>query len=263
MSTIYNRWLLATASTVALTGVVNEGHAAPQSGITDFNWSGWYVGLDVSATRHYASTNDVDGWGRGAIVGTNYVTPFFESGKTAFGFGGYAGYNWQINNFVAGIEADVNYVGAKKTFSPAHNFFYCGPKCEVSATNELNWLATLRGRAGIPIDRVLFYGTAGIALGGINDHWGYGDTSQPGTMGFSDSYFKVDEVRVGFVYGGGIEFAATHNLLMRLEVLHVDFGTSNSSFTGTPNISLTGYGTFTTTFKNSATIGRAGLSWRW
>ncbi len=49
---------------------------------------------------------------------------------------------------------------------------------------------------------------------------------------------------------------------LRVEAMHVDFGTSNSnSITGTPFFGTTG--TFTTNFRNSATIGRAALSWKW
>jgi len=266
MSTTRSQWLLATVSTVALTGVT-EAQAAPPPAPSVTNWTGWYAGLNLSATRHYASTQDVNGWGQGALGPgyAPYVTPFFDSKKTNIGFGGQVGYNWQFSNFVTGLEADLSYVGAKTTFTPPSNFIdpsgNCGPGCTVSATNELTWLATFRGRAGIVVDKALLYGTAGLALGGIKNRWGYGDTTLPGTKGFSDSYFNINEVRAGFIYGGGVEFAATQHWLVRIEAMHVNFGTSSSSFTGQPDWGA--LGTFTTNFKNSATIGRAALSWRW
>ena len=98
-------------------------------------------------------------------------------------------------------------------------------------------------------------------LGGIQNRWGYGDAALPGTAGFSDSYFEVDKVLAGFIYGGGLEFTATQHWLVRIEAMHVDFGTPSSSFTGQPDWGP--FGTYTTNFKNSATIGRAGLSWKW
>jgi outer membrane immunogenic protein len=253
-------WLLATASTVAFAGAADAG-PAPSPAPSMTNWSGWYAGLNVSVTRHHASTQDVNGWGQTALGPGNppYVTPFFDSNKTNIGFGGQVGYNWQVSQFVAGVEGDVGYVGAKTTFTPPNNFQSCGTACTVSATNELTWLATFRGRAGIVFDRVLVYGTAGVALGGIENRWGYGDLGTPGS--FSDSQFKVDEVRAGFVYGGGIEVAAMRNWLVRVEAMHVDFGTSSTTIPG-PNI-WAPPGNYTTDVKNSATFGRAALSFKW
>lgn len=261
MSGSRGQWLLATASTVALTGVT-DAQAAPPPAPSVTNWAGWYAGLNLSVTRHHASTQDVDGWGRSGLTAP-YVTPFFDSKKTAVGFGGQIGYNWQFSNFVTGFETDLGYVGAKTTFTPSNTFVAggCGTACTVSATNELTWLATFRGRAGIAIDRVLIYGTAGLALGGIQNRWGYGDAVLPGTAGFSDSYFKVDKVLTGFIYGGGVEFTATQHWLVRIEAMHVDFGTSSSSFTGQPDWGP--FGTYITNFKNSATIGRAAINWKW
>lgn len=262
--TTQNQWLMTTASTVA-SSIVFAGVAEAQSGPPPMtNWTGWYAGLNVSATSHHASTQDVNGWGMGGLgpASPPYVTPFFESRTTSAGFGGQVGYNWQFGRFLTGLEADAGYVGAKATFAPANNFasLFCGAGCTASATNELTWLATFRGRAGFLVgDNVLLYGTAGLALGEIDNHWGYGDVTIPGS--FSDSQFRSSGVRAGFIYGGGVEFAAMKNWVLRAEAMYVDFGTSSSTIVGTPNLGATG--TYTTNFKNTATIGRAALSWRW
>ena len=265
MATLRNQWLLATASTIAFTGAAEAQRSPPPPAPSLYNWTGWYAGVNVGVTSHHATTQDVNGWGAGGLGPGSppYVTPFFASTKTNIGFGGQVGYNWQFGNFVAGLETDVNYVGASTTFTPPNTLLInCGPTCAVSATNELTWLATFRGRAGVAVNTVLLFATAGLALGGIENRWGYGNIGSPGLAGFSDSQFKVDGVRSGFIYGGGVEFAATRNWLVRIEAMHVDFGTSKSnSITGTPFLGLTG--TFSTNFTNSATIGRAALSWKW
>jgi outer membrane immunogenic protein len=255
-------WLLATASTVAFAGAAGaEPAPRPAPGMT--SWTGWHAGLNISGTRHKASTYDVNGWGQtfNGPGSPPYVTPFFESHKTNIGFGGQVGYDWQINYWVAGLEADVGYVGAKSTFMPPTALQFCGTGCTASATNELTWMATFRGRAGIAIDRVLIYGTAGIALGAIENRWGFGDRTVVGVGAFSDSQFKVDEIRTGFVYGGGVEFAATRNWIVRAEAMHVNFGTSSATIQG-PGLWV-GPGSFTTNFKNSVTLGRAALSYKW
>ena len=76
MSGARGQWLLATASTVALTGVA-DAQVAPPPAPNVTSWAGWYAGLNLSVTRHYASTQDVNGWGRSGLTAP-YVTPFFE-----------------------------------------------------------------------------------------------------------------------------------------------------------------------------------------
>lgn len=259
----HNQWLTTTASTVASTiafAGVAEAQTPPPP-VT--NWAGWYAGLNISATSHHASTQDVNGWGMGGLGPPPYVTPFFESTTTSAGFGGQVGYNWKFGRFLTGLEADAGYVGAKATFVPANSLVSCGNPCIASATNELTWLATVRGRAGFLVgDNVLLYGTAGLALGEIDNHWGFGDASRVGLVGgFSDSQFRSSGVRTGFIYGGGVEFAAMKNWVLRAELMYVDFGTSSNTIVGTPTFGPTG--TYATNFKNTATIGRAALSWRW
>ena len=51
------------------------------------------------------------------------------------------GYNWQAQGFVFGLEADGNWVGAKETKRQA-------PASIVDYTSKLEWLATVRARAG-------------------------------------------------------------------------------------------------------------------
>ena len=253
---------LAAAADAGAADIPVKAPPAPAPLLT--NWSGWYFGVHVAQTRHYASTLDVNGFGLGGFAPPSppYVTPFFESTTRKLGFGGQVGYNWQFNSLVvAGIEADLSRVGASTTFTPPTNdLIFCG-NCAASATNELKWLATLRGRAGIALGNVFLYGTAGVAWGRIANRWGYGAVGFVGPGGFSDSYFNVDQVRAGFIWGGGVEVAAWSHWLLRLEALRVDFGTSTATFTGAPLFRPAG--TYTTLFNNTATIGRLALSWKW
>jgi outer membrane immunogenic protein len=246
---VRNPWILATASTVALVGA-NEAYAAPV-----YNWTGFYIGVNCGAASHEATTNDLNLWGG---LGTPpYVSPWFKSNTTSATFGGQAGYSWQMNYFVIGLEADVSYIGASQTFVPPENLVAAGcSNCFASATNELTWLSTFRGRGGFAVDRIFIYGTAGVAFGQVNNSWGW-DNVRPFTNSFS-----VSETRAGFVAGGGIEAMLTPNVSLRAEYLHVDLGTSRSTITGQPNCCQQP-GTFTTEFKNTADIGRVGLNWRW
>lgn len=260
-----NQWVWATASVAATAGAVNAADApiAPPSTLAATNWTGFYVGLNFSVTNHHAATADIDGWGAGGLQPLSYVTPFFESNRNKPGFGGQVGYNWQFSNFVVGAEADIEHIGSKTTFVPPNILpAVCGPTCAVSATNDLTWMATFRGRFGLAGPNALLYGTAGVALGDFDNHWGYGSVTATGTAAFNDSQFRVNGVRSGFVYGGGMEYAVFSHATFRLEILQADFGTAKSApLTGTPFFG--GTNTFVTAFANRVTTGRVGLSWRW
>jgi len=249
---VRNPWILATASTVALAGA----HEAQAAG-APFSWTGFYIGANAGATGHQAIAEDLNGWGNNGTP--PYVGRWFNSSKTTASFGGHAGYSWQMSYFVVGVEADVNYVGSSETFVPPNNLVAAGcGGCLVSATNELTWLSTFRGRAGFAVDRLLIYGTAGVAVGQVSNRWGWGF---PG-FDFSDSQFSVNNTQVGYVVGGGIEAMITPNVSIRFEAMHIDLGTSRSTITGRPNCCVPP-GTFTTEFKNTADVGRVGLSYRW
>jgi len=252
--------LLLATSGLTVPGM-NGAHAASPGAVasTAANWTGWYAGLNLGITQHSASENDVNGWGAGGLPPASYVTPFFSSRDTHAGVGGQLGYNWQANNWVFGGEADLDWVGAKTTFQPASMLISCGP-CAVSATNELNWMATFRARAGYAFGNLLVFGTAGLALGGIDDHWGWGFTTG-GPGGFNDSQFKFDGVRAGFIYGGGVEYAVTDHWRVRGDIMYVNFGTVSDTISGTPAFGFPG--SFTTNFHNSATLGHLALSYRW
>src|SRR4051812_21313805 len=242
---VRNPWILATASTVALVGA-NEAHAT-----TPYSWTGFYIGVNAGGASHQATTQDLNGWAANGINNPPYVTPWFRSRTTAASYGGHCGFIWQMSSFVFGVEADVSHIGASQTFSPANNLLVTCGNCGVSATNEITWLTTMRGRLGFAFDRVLFFGTAGVAAGHVNNNWGFGG------IPFNDHQFSVSGAQVGYVVGGGIEAMITSNVSLRAEYLHVDLGTSHQTlFSGqVPS--------FTTEFKNTVDIARVALSYRW
>ena len=66
--------------------------------------------------------------------------------------GGTVGANYQIGQFVLGVEGDGDWQNLDGTTS--------GGSCAgVGCETKSDWLATVRGRAGYAWDRVLFYGT--------------------------------------------------------------------------------------------------------
>lgn len=261
MSKFCGPWLLATASSVTFAGVAQAQSAPPLHSPTT-SWTGFYAGINLGQARHHATTTDVNGYS--GVPPANYVSTWFDSTKKSFTYGGQVGYNWQYKYLVVGVEADISQIGASKTFEPPHAVFgpgVCTTDCVASATNELKWLATFRGRAGVAYQQFFVYGTAGLAVGRVANHWGFGS---PANGTFSDSEFSVEETRTGVVYGGGLEFAPWRHWIVRAEGLYVDLGTTHATNnTVNPDSNTSASPPFRTDFKNTATIGRFALNYKW
>jgi outer membrane immunogenic protein len=142
--------------------------------------------------------------------------------NSGFVGGGQIGYNYQIGQWVIGIEADLQFADLNKsntgdvvTLIPAVG--NPGIPGFVGARNAnfggIDWFGTVRGRLGYAIDRLLVYGTGGFAFGGADNN------NSDGFDGFRD---RGDSTRTGFAAGGGIEYAFTPNLTGKIEGLYVN-----------------------------------------
>jgi len=166
-----------------------------------YNWTGFYVGVHAG----YA-------WGE-LTSSANAAVDHEPSGGL---FGGQIGYNWQVNNIVFGIEADLAYSTVKGddggTVPPGFTF---------AATSDMKYLGTVRGRLGLAQDRVLFYVTGGFA-------WSKVDVGMTviGVGSASDTLNLT-----GWTAGGGIEYALAQNWTIRAEYLYVDFSKESTSIT--------------------------------
>lgn len=160
------------------------------------DWSGAYIGADAG----YA-------WIRGADSFGN------TSSLNGFLGGVHVGYNFMSEQFVFGGEIDAALLSAS-TVTPLNVRF------------ETNWLASARARAGVAVDHILFYATAGVSLGNLQL------TSQ--TTGTSSS-----NTHTGWVAGAGIEAFLTENMTARLEYQHHNFGNKTYNL-GAANFQVNG-----------------------
>lgn len=168
-------------------------------------WSGVYVGVQVGG-----------GWGK-AFLQNEFVTTdrttFDPSG--AFG-GGHVTALWQFGQIVAGVEAEANFAGIKDggdISPPLGNFF----------DTKIQWFGSLDAKIGVPFDRLLVYGTAGVAFGGI-------EMSQNFTF-LSETHSETN-TSVGWTVGAGIDYALTDQIVVGAQYRYYDFGTE--SFTPPP-----------------------------
>jgi outer membrane immunogenic protein len=232
-------FLLATAATGAAAfapGAMAADmplKAAPAYVPPAVSWAGWYIGAHAGVNWQQAHSS------------SSYTSAFSSVDRTtSTGFigGGQIGYNWQSGNFVFGIEADGSWLSNKgSAFDPIQDY---------SASNKVQWLATVRPRFGLAVGNTMAYVTAGAAFGGVKNKVEY---SASGPTPFSS--VSESKTRFGWAVGGGIEHMWTRNWTIALEGLFVDLGRKSVNHVNTPEK--------TTRFDNQVITGRLKLNYKW
>ena len=158
-----------------------------------FTWTGFYVGANAGYgwgnvnANGFANVGDLDGF-----VG-----------------GGQVGYNYQMGQFVVGLEADLQ----AADLSSGNNLGLVRVKTD--------YFGTVRARVGVAFDRFMPYITGGWAYGNVK-------TSIP-AVGFSSDRSHTG----GYAVGAGLEYAVTNNIIAGVEYLYVDLGEKNILGAGT------------------------------
>jgi outer membrane immunogenic protein len=249
-----------------------------------FSWTGFYVGANAGGVWENTQTDysytsipapappgfqDVFGpggplnVGGGSAVSSAIAQGFLPTSlgdKQAgvFTAGGQFGYNAQFNQYVLGVETDLNWIdnGVKTTT------FVAPPNGVItnnaSSSAGLRWLGTLRGRAGYAVDRALFYVTGGLA---------YGDTRTSATASNfdganTDLYAgSTSSIRAGYTVGAGFEYAITNAVSIKGEYLYYDLGTTSYAVAAA-NTFAAGEGLFTTGRQRfDGNLARVGLNY--
>jgi len=204
---MYRQLLMASAGVIALAGSAFAAdlpsRAPPPVYVPPapiFTWTGIYIGGQVG----YAwGTNNANLGGFG-----------FSSNNSGVIGGAHVGYNLQLSQFVVGLEGDVDGSSLSKTVSATP--ILGGVLLPATINSKLDVQGSIRGRIGYAWDRVLIYGTGGVAFGGFNG-------SITGPLGGFDS---TSTTRVGWTAGGGLEYAITNNWSVRAEYRYTQFGSS-------------------------------------
>jgi len=228
-----NQRILYVAGAVTLAALAPQAATAadmPQyspppviTAVPSWDWSGFYLGLNAGygwGQNDGATFSFIDPGGAwfGPCLTAGACVPGISYDRNGFVGGLQGGYNWQFDQFVFGIEADINYsdMDGSRALATAVAPFAVG---SYRSTSEITWLATLRARAGFAIDRGLIYATAGLAGGGVKDsfQWGFPALGQVYQGRASDTEW-------GWTAGGGFEYAMTDNFILGAEVLYFDLG---------------------------------------
>ena len=113
----------------------------------------------------------------------------------------FAGFNVRLGDAVVGLEADYLLTDIQGSTTDG----------VVVVTAKTKYLASVRGRVGMPIGPALLYATAGPAF---TEH-------KVAVAGPVESLSS--ELLIGGVFGGGIEASLTKTLFVRVEGLHYIF----------------------------------------
>lgn len=168
--------------------------------------------VDIAALSNSYSTADY-GWEAGAQVGCNA-----QWGMAVLGVEG----DWQWTNTstsAAASYAAFPNVGAPLYIDPAHTE-------AVSVTQQ--WFATARARAGFtPWERVLVYATGGIAWANYQSSTAvaFATPANPFLSAYPGAIHagSASTNQLGWVVGGGFEWALTNNWSVKAEYLYLRF----------------------------------------
>lgn len=216
--------VVATAAfAVAIIGDTFAADAAVKEVVAvdeGYNWSGIYVGANIGygqADTQYSFFLA----GVGQIDDPEIGDDFGDRANGILG-GAQIGFNVQMNQFVLGVEADLQATGLSESVHQRYEPFGI-TDLDVNLGLDINWISTVRGRLGIAAaDRLLLYGTAGIAIAEIEFNFSYNNDP---IFGFGSSNSSSSKItRSGWAAGAGAEYAFTDNWSLKMEYLYVDLG---------------------------------------
>lgn len=187
-------------------GLLVATQAQAQGPERAYSWTGFYAGIHGGQA-----------WGDQSYTNTGTPSQNFSGGI----YGAQLGYNLQTSNIVWGIEADISN-GKQKDSVRDGNY--------IVETGEIGAQGTIRGRLGLAVGRTLPYLTAGYAWARVTQ--GESCPADPAAVvaGFCKTHgpFNLSgtNTQSGFVWGGGVEHAISHNWSLRLEGLHTVYRAS-------------------------------------
>jgi outer membrane immunogenic protein len=212
--------------------------APAPSSVSD--WTGVYIGFHGGY-----------GWGRETIADADLnnqslnlhdVDPLHAPKLRGSVFGGHAGYNWQWGQRgVVGLEIDYSSARLQQTQTAS------GPRDVIGHRDDppeepdtrtlkakLDRLASARARVGFLVGpEFLLYGTGGVAWG----HTNFTDTlvahfvNPDQTRDVATATGRASSNQLGWVAGVGGEWKLWNSgLMLRVEYLHYDFGSTSLAF---------------------------------
>jgi len=191
-----------------------------------YNWTGFYIGINGGgawAENCWSSAGLSEGCHNpnGGVVG------------------GQVGFNWQISQFVLGIEGTGDW--ASLSGSNTSTLIVTNTN-----TSKIDAIWSVTGRLGFTWDAALLYIKGGAA-------WASDKYTSVGVVA-PVTNVTASQTRSGWTVGAGFEYGFAMNWSVGLEYDHFDFGTKAVTFTG--------IGPFTDNIKQTVEMFTARLNYR-
>jgi outer membrane immunogenic protein len=210
-------------------------------------WSGFYVGGDFSfnyGQADFSSTTQplVALALQDTVVQQQFAPSQLQAlgngANSAFGFGGFLGYNTQWQDLILGVEANYtrtslsmtapSSTGIARSFSPPAGNVTSVAIDSAKAHFGLTDYAEARGRAGYIVGNLLPYGFIGVVVGrgDYSASIAVDATCTGGEcMGFplTPSVGQSNALLWGYTVGAGLDWALTQNVFLRGEFEFVEF----------------------------------------
>jgi outer membrane immunogenic protein len=199
--------VLAFSTVLALGATAKAADMVPPAA---YDWTGFYVGGNIGYA--FGGNDDVGLSSTEPGAGIHNLDKLELNG--IFG-GAQIGADWQTNAIVFGAIADIEVADISDDFTKTVDTDD-GPE-KVHASDKIDVWGTLRGRLGWAFDRVLIYGTGGLA---------WANTDYKVKMSGDDDSFSASETgtQLGYTVGGGLAWAIDDNWSVGAEYLYVNLG---------------------------------------
>lgn len=218
LSKAFTRLLLGAACAACMSSAANAADAVVEEAVIlepGFTWTGLYIGANVGYS--WADLNH-------QLEADSILGPFsddFDAEDDGIIGGAQIGYNWQVDNFVFGVEADVQAADIEGSATNTYLFPFVAI-VDVTARTKLDWFGTARVRAGfVPAERLMVYATGGFAFGETTSTASYVGDSIGGPFG---DQATEKTTRTGWAAGAGAEYAFADHWSLKAEYLYTDLG---------------------------------------
>jgi len=198
------------------------------------DWTGFYVGLNAGAALGTAKMDfDPSGSFLGPVAGDirdgNFWRGTRDLDSTSMTGGLQAGYQKKHDNLLFGLEAEINYLGLRDDSSVTATVPVSGTPYRLDQSVQTDFFASLRPRLGYVPESfsgdLLLFATGGVTLTHAQIKQKFTQLNNT----YSSQGLSEDRMLIGWVAGGGLEYALSQQWSVKAEYLYASLGSVESA----------------------------------